>query len=143
MNPIPTPEIVGDDEWLARFILASNRIRRDHSVKPDAFIPYPYPDLSVARRVGISESELWEIGQGIADNRPAMLYGRADVQASTVVSQGLHVSPTTTPRNHANITGWPPDKPSQKLIAQEIAATAKFFPRPTTITARPSNNGFR
>ena len=34
--------------------------------------------------------------------------------------------------NHVNITNWPSaaDKAAQKLIAQEIAAVAKFVPAP-------------
>ncbi|MEX2120214.1 MAG: hypothetical protein WD847_11520 [Pirellulales bacterium] len=31
--------------------------------------------------------------------------------------------------NHANIGGWPMDKPAQKIIALEIAATAVFLAR--------------
>jgi hypothetical protein len=26
--------------------------------------------------------------------------------------------------NHANVTGWPSEKPTQKIIAQQIAAAA-------------------
>lgn len=121
---------VSADELLARFIFQSNHIRGDHSVKQNAFIPYPRPNLSVTRHLGLAQNELWEIGQEMAESRPAKLYGRADVLARTVTTQFLNVVPTATPRNHANITGWPPDKPSQKIIAQEIAATAQFVSTP-------------
>ena len=120
---------IEDDEWLGRFVLFRNWFRNDKTVKPDAFIPYPWPSLSVTRHLGLTEAELWEIGQDVADSRPATLYGRADVQAITVRNQSLSISPTREPRNHANINGWPPDKPSQKIIAQEIAAAATFVPR--------------
>jgi hypothetical protein len=119
---------VSDEEQLARFILRRNQIRSDQTVKPDAFIPYPWPDLSVTRHLGLSESELWSIGETTADERPATLYGRADVQASTFRKQSLILSPTQTPKNHVNIGGWPSDKPAQKIIAQEIAAEAIFVP---------------
>jgi hypothetical protein len=121
---------IADDEWLARFILSRDRIRSDQTVKPDAFIPYPWPDLSVTRHLELSENELWEAGQEIADSRPATLHGRADVQAKIIRKQSLTISPTDKPKNHANISGWPPDKPSQKIIAQEIAAVAVFVPTP-------------
>lgn len=121
---------VSADELLARFIFQSNHIRGDHSVKQNAFIPYPRPNLSVTRHLGLAQSELWEIGQEMAESRPATLYGRADVLARLVTTRFLNVVPTATPRNHANITGWPPDKPSQKIIAQEIAAGAQFVPSP-------------
>jgi len=122
-NTLP---LVNDHEWLARFILFSNWIRGDQTIRPDAFIPHPYPDLSVTRHVGLLESELWQIGQTVANKRPAKLYGRADVQALTVKAQSLRIEPTPEPRNHANITGWPADKPGQKIIAIEIAAVAQF-----------------
>ena len=76
---------VTSDEQLARFILSSNWIRKsDQTVKPDAFIPHPYPDLSVTRHKSLTEQQLWQIGQVIADSRPATLYGRADIQTSSV-----------------------------------------------------------
>jgi len=130
-SPEPPPP-VHDDELLARFILFSGWLRKDQTVRPDGFIPHPYPDLSVTRHCGLSESQLWQIGQDAADARPkATLYGRADLKTMDVRRQKLQV--TTAPLrknlNHANITGWPPDKPSQKIIAQELAASATFVAR--------------
>ena len=116
---------VTDDEWLARFILFRNWIRTsDRTVKPDAFIPHPYPDLSVTRHKNLSESELWQIGQGVADVRPAKLYGRADIQAAEVRRQALEVEAKPVPGNpnHANVVGWPAEKSAQKSIAQQLAA---------------------
>ena len=117
---------VRDDELLSRFVLFSSWIRGNQTIRPDAFIPHPYPDLSVTRHVGLLESELWQIGQTVADNRPARLYGRADVQALIIKAQSLRIEPTPEPRNHANVTGWPADKPRQKIIAIEIASVAQF-----------------
>lgn len=117
---------VSDEERLARFILRQNQIRSDQTVKPDAFIPYPWPDLSVTRHLGLTDKELWETRQEIADSRPATLHGRADVRGRSFREQSLIVSPTEAPRNHVNITGWPSDKPSQRMIAQELAAAAVF-----------------
>lgn len=121
--------LVTDGESLARFVLVSKWIRNDQTVRQDAFIPYPYPDLSVTRHVELSESELWQLGQSVADKRALPLYGRADIQALVVKSQSLRIEPTPEPKNHANITGWPSDKPGQKIIAQEIAAAARFVPK--------------
>jgi len=130
MTDIPTLPPVSEDEWMARFILFSHWIRkRDRSVRPDAFIPHPFPNLSVIRHRDLSEAELWQIGQQIADKRPATLYGRADLQAISVIRKSLRIVPTAEPKNHANIIGWPADKPSQKTIAQEIAAEARFVPK--------------
>jgi len=128
MTDITALPPVSEDEWMARFILFRHWIRKsDPRVRPDAFIPHPYPDLSVTRHMDLSEAELWQIGQAIADKRPATLYGRADLQAISVIKKSLRIVPTREPKNHADITGWPADKPSQKIIAQEIAAEARFM----------------
>ena len=60
MTGRPTLSPMSDDESLARFILRQNQIRSDQTVKPDAFIPYPWPDLSVTRHLGLTDDELWE-----------------------------------------------------------------------------------
>lgn len=121
---------ISDDEYLARFILRSNHVRADNSVRPDAFIPFPWPDLSVTRHRDLDPEELWEIGRAVAAERPATLYGRADIEASFVLKQSLTLNPTETPKNHVNIGGWPADKPAQKIVAQELAAEAIFVPKP-------------
>jgi len=122
---------VADDEALARFVLFRGWIRSsDGKVKPDAFIPYPYPDLSVTRHIELSEAEIWQIGQQVADQRPATLHGRADIQAFSVKRQSLRIVPTLEPRNHANVIGWPKDKPAQKIIAQQLAADAHYVLKP-------------
>ncbi len=125
---------ITSDELLARFILFSNWIRSSEpvkTVKPDAFIPPLSLDLSVTRHEHLSEHELWHIGQGVADARPATLYGRADIRAAEVWRQSLDVEsrPVSGNPNHATVIGWPADKPSQKIIAQELAAKAYFVPK--------------
>lgn len=123
---------VADDEVLARFVLSRRWIRSSNgTVKPDAFIPYPWPDLSVTRHIGLSIEEIWQIGQTVADSRPATLYGRADIRALSVTNQSLQIVPTREPKNHANITGWPKDKPVQKIIALQLAADACYVTRPS------------
>ncbi|MDE3068088.1 MAG: hypothetical protein KGJ60_11130 [Verrucomicrobiota bacterium] len=129
-----TFSFVGDSELLARFITSSKWFRpSSQTVKQDAFIPYPHPDLSVTRHHSLSEEKIWEIGQTISDARPATLYGRADVLAGEVRKQKLTVESRPVPENlnHACISGWPADKPAQKILALELAATASFIPKPT------------
>lgn len=123
------PSVVTDDECLARFILFSKWIRSpDQTVKPDAFIPYPYPDLSVTRHIDLSVEALWKMGQDVADARPARLYGRADIYASNARRQHLRINPAPAPNNpnHANIDSWPADKPAQKIIAQQLAVDSVY-----------------
>lgn len=77
---------VHNNEILARFILSKSWVRADKTVKPDAFIPYPYPDLSVTRHTNLSESEIWQLGTEVAkkrnekDIREIALLGRADLE---------------------------------------------------------------
>ena len=136
MNNGGTVPPVESDEWLARFILTRGHLRPDRTVKQDAFIPYPYPDLSVTRHLQLSEAEVWQIGRDVARPTGKSLYGRADVQATVFLRQELRVVSDPLPEypNHANVTGWPPEKPAQKIIAQQIAAATDktLTPPPNT-----------
>lgn len=127
------PPIVRDDERLARYILFSKWIRvSDNTIKSDAFTPFPWPDLSVTRHEGLNEEDLWEKGQSVAHESSRTLHGRADVSTVNVRDQSLQVeaAPIKNNQNHANITGWPPTKPLQKIIAQVIAAHSTYFRKP-------------
>lgn len=117
--------ITNQDELLARFILYRGYFRADNTVKPDAFIPYPYPDLSVTRHLELNEEQLKNIGLSIASQQSKILHGRADILTSVVTKLSLTVvpAPTHDNSNHANITGWPIEKSEQKSIAQQIAAS--------------------
>jgi hypothetical protein len=117
---------VDSDEWLARFILKRSHLRQDRTVKPDAFIPYPRSELSVTRHLLLSETELWQFGRDVAREIGKPLLARADVQAFVFQRPELRVVAAPLPENpnHANVVGWPAEKPAQKSIAQEIAAAA-------------------
>lgn len=119
---------ITDDEIIARFIVSKRWIRGDNSVKPEALMPHPYPDLSVTRHIGLCESQLWMIGQDVAAVTGRTLHGRADSQVSVARNQDLKVTSAPTPQNpnHANITGWPVGKPEQKIKALEIANNSRF-----------------
>ena len=120
-----------DEEWLARFVIYSKWIRSsDQSIRPDAFIPPQNLQLSVTRHLGLSEAEIWQLGQAVADKRPARPYGRADLQAAEARRHSLHIEPEPIENNpnHAHITNWPADKPTQKIISLELSASAKFVP---------------
>lgn len=119
------------DEILARFILQSSHIRKgDNTVKPEAFVPHPYEDLSVTRHRSLSQTEIWTVGENVAHLTGKNLHGRADNQASSYLDQALQVLPDPTPSNpnHANVVGWPQEKAMQKIIALEIAARSLFIP---------------
>lgn len=125
IDPIP----VNEHELLARFILFSKWFRSDLTVKPEAFMPHPHVDLSVTRHQSLTENEIWAIGHNVANVRKLRFYGRADIRASDVLRQSLKVksAPVLNNPNHANILGWPEQKPAQKIIALQLAASAKYY----------------
>jgi hypothetical protein len=124
-NPLP------EDEMLARFVFFEKGwIRPDNTVKQDAFIPPKDLQLSVTRHAGISIEKLNDAGKSVAAKRSLQFCGRADIQTRMVVKNALKAVawPLADDANHAHIIGWPTDKASQKTIAQELAAAAKFVP---------------
>jgi hypothetical protein len=123
---------IRENDLMARFIISSRWIRSsDQTVKQDAFIPHPYPDLSVTLHGALSDGEMWAIGESVAIRRPANLYGRADIGKAKVLEQGLFVKPDPVSgnTNHALIINWPQEKAAQKILAQELASVASFIPR--------------
>jgi hypothetical protein len=132
IDPANVPE-VATDEMLARYVLHSSHIRSSNqTIKQDAFVPHPRPNLSVTRHLSATESELWTVGENVAATSGKTLYGRGDVSTTACLTQKLTVkaSPTLDNPNHADVSAWPADKPAQKIIALEIAAVAKFVPKP-------------
>jgi hypothetical protein len=134
MNPLVGTCPVADWEQLARFILESNRFRRnDNTVKPEAFMPHPYLELSLTRHRELAAEELWRIGFGIAAERGRNLYARADINAAIVRLNKLQIEPDPLDKNpnHANVKGWPVAKSAQKELAIELAAAAVLEYAPT------------
>lgn len=107
-------------------------VRVDGTVRPDAFIPPRDLNLSTTRHLDLSESGIWEIGEGVAAVRDVDLIGRADIAVRSVRSIGLSAAPAPIPENpnRAHITGWPGDKPLQKSLAQQLAAMSAYAPKP-------------
>jgi hypothetical protein len=79
-----------------------------------------------------TEGDIWNVGLDVATARGKTLYGRGDFPASTCTNLKLIVEPAPLVNNpnHANVRGWPGEKPLQKIIAQQIAAAAKFVESP-------------
>jgi hypothetical protein len=92
-----------------------------------------YTKFSVAtRHRDLDQEAIWSIGEDVARKRERRLYGRAVNQASTYMEQKLKVLPAPLiPENpnHANVTGWPPDKEAQKMLAILIAEESEYMPR--------------
>ena len=143
-NNVPDIEI---NEELSRCIVFSKHVRSpaggdktEGRVKPNAFVPHPYDDLSVNRHLQYTEDEVWELCQQVAQQLKKTLYGRATANASDFQSKKLTVRPdpvrTENPEglppnpNHAIVLGWPEEKSAQLAIAQDIADACRFFEPP-------------
>ncbi|MBI5155073.1 hypothetical protein HZA57_07535 [Candidatus Poribacteria bacterium] len=131
----PVVQPVEDGETLARFILHKGHIRgfgtQQARVRANVFMPGPRGELSVFRHTGISERELWELGKTeVAALRGFPLLGRGDLAVceARAASSSLVIERSEPPRNHANITGWPTEKASQKIIALALAEASRFVP---------------
>jgi hypothetical protein len=120
------------DEWLARFILYRGHVRPDNTIRPDAFYPPKSLELSVTRQIGLSQPEVWLIGQDVSEIRQLPLFGRADIQVRQIYTQPLRVQSQPVPENpnHAVIIDWPGEKFRQKIIAEELASFAQYVPVP-------------
>jgi hypothetical protein len=96
-------------------------------VKAPAFMPHPDTlDLSVFRIQGLNKDETLEIGEAHVAHPDRTLHGFAEILAAIIYDQKLRLHPDDTPPRHADVTGWPISKSEQKLIAQQIAATAQL-----------------
>ena len=116
---------IDDDELLARFIVGSNEMRADGTVRPQLFLPYKRVELSVNRHRDATLDETWAIGQQVARQRGKTLLGRADIRANACRIAPLDVVPSPIlPHNpnHADIIGYPARKDEQLSIAEKLAA---------------------
>lgn len=80
--------------------------------------------VSVFRTGGLKKSQTWELAdrEVISKQNPKRtLYGSAELTPLTVNKVGLKLIPDDKPKRHANITGWPPEKDEQKMLAIELA----------------------
>jgi hypothetical protein len=130
-------------ELLVRYVTSRRHYRPiDSTVKPEAFTPDPYTELSVTKKNELTDDQLWAIGQDIVQESgpPKSLHGRSEFDLTAVRDFVLPIKPDPTPKNphHMVIYGWPVGKPAQKIHALKIAEVASKLIRPPTYNA-PSN----
>lgn len=122
-------EAVSADENITRFINQKAYFRsNDGTVRHNAFMPNHDGEVSVYRISGIDDSEVYAIGtEYFAEITGKPLMGRADIIVSEVFKHDLRVQSHQDPHpRHANICGYPDEKPEQKLVAIELAAEAQL-----------------
>jgi hypothetical protein len=126
IDPADIPPIE-DDELPPRCVTQRSQFRKaDLSLKPDLFIPPPSGDLSVTRHRDATDEEIWGIGRDVATTTNRTLYGRGDLRAVACRVGPLRIGASPLPENpnHADISGWPPEKEDRKALAIELAAAA-------------------
>ena len=124
IDPTQVPTIA-DEELLARFIVNSNEVRADGTVRPQLFLPYQRVELSVNRHRDATLDETWAIGRQVAEQRGKTLLARADLRASSCRITPLDVVPQPIlPHNpnHADVIGYPLRKDGQLSLAAKLAA---------------------
>ena len=135
MLPSGLPEIVADEEDLARFLTSSSQFNAV-MVKHPAFLPNPKNrETSVFRHAGLAHSQLWEIAkQHLGEHRT--VHGAAIFRAKHARSAMLEIVAHEPPPRHANIVNWPSSefdpemaKAEQKERAIEIAQYAELVRR--------------
>lgn len=119
---------VGLSELLSRFILQTNWFSSsENRVKYAAFLPNKNGETSVFRTSGITNDDIWGIGDlEVSIKRGKPILGRADIRTNDVISKDLKVVLREPPLRHANIIGWPDERSKQKLIAIELSAVSLF-----------------
>lgn len=112
-NPeqLPIPRELAVGELVSRFICSERQIRRASArPKPGAFNPSPYMELSVVHSSGLSESEIWEVGEKTLSGEPGRdhIYGRADVPVISLADVRLRALRDDKPfMRHTSVIDWP------------------------------------
>lgn len=125
-NDVPSEEIV------TRFALDRSYFRpSDSSARHNAFMPGNDGTVSVFRTSGLSNEEIWQLGEReVSLKRQRQLKGRLDALTSHLVGAGAQVCIDEPPVRHAVIQGFP-DEPQLVLQrALDLAAAARFRSSP-------------
>lgn len=133
MNRLPSglPELVADEETLARFLTSSGQFAASKGiVKGAAFLPKNF-ETSVFRHGREPSEDLWALGRTAVQDRA--LYGAGFVSAASVRDAGLEARADEGPPRHANLIGWPAmpadpelEKSKHKDMANVIAGKARL-----------------
>jgi hypothetical protein len=117
------PDVVADDEDLARFLTSSSQFNA-RMAKPAAFLPSVNDrETSVFRHGSEPRDALWAIGDAHAAGSRT-LHGAAIVKARDVRATLLEVIAAEPPPRHAAIGGWPwlDDDPERQKAQQKEQA---------------------
>jgi len=135
MESLPSglPEIVADEEDLARFLTSSSQYN-SKMVKPSAFLPEPLScETSVFRHGREPSAALWQMAIHYAA-QGRNIHGAAFLKARFVRNAALAVIAAEPPPKHAAIRNWPRvendrelQRAKQKEVAILLASSAELF----------------
>jgi hypothetical protein len=98
-----------EDEILARYLYRRKQFKPSTSeVRHQAFMPPADQRLSVGRTDGLSEQQVWDLGDSLGLPSPPI--ARGELGVVEVLETGLKVDPDNDPPRHASIVGWPSDE---------------------------------
>lgn len=124
------PDVVSDDEDLARFLTSSGWFN-SVGPKPSAFLPSKDGETSTFRHDGNPPQELWAMFDEHV--KTGTLHGAALVKAGDIRAADLRVAALEPPPRHAGIVAWPTDvdpvlqKAKQKERANLVASKAAMI----------------
>ncbi len=124
-----TENSIAQTERIGRYLFQKARfVSTKRRVKYGAFLPNYNGQTSVIRITGLTENQIWNIGQNVVARRNNRnLKARADIFDSQVADEDLLIEPDTNSHKlHANIIGWPEKQSEQRLVAQKLADKAKL-----------------
>ena len=134
MLPSGLPELVADEEDLARFVTSSGQFNTI-GVKLDAFMPGRDNETSVFRHSGQPRDELWAIGEEFAA-QGRTIHGAAILKARDVRQARLDVLAEEPPPRHAAIRNWPSMEPNPALQKARHKFLAKILSEHSTLLKR-------
>lgn len=111
-----------DERAFTRFVYFRRHLKDPYN----AFMPPRRGGLSVCQVLGRSDRRLWRLGRKVRTDRE--LRGRADFDTSAVrlASADLRVVVDHVGyRGHANVLGWPAEKPRRMHVAKQLAKKAQ------------------
>jgi hypothetical protein len=77
----------------------------------------------------MGEVEIWDLADSVVSSKKS-IQARADLTANDVRVAGLEVETAPDPHpKHADIVGWPEEKPEQMSVAKEMATQAALVLR--------------
>ena len=132
------PRQVSPDEVTTHFILARDHFSQAKNiVHAGAFMPPKDKRLSIYRTRCCTEEKIWWLGDWYVSRKRRdrkVVLARGDLEVVEFEKLKLAISPDENPHpRHANVRGWPEDKPAQKMKAVELANKAKLFVKPQVL----------